>query len=324
MTTRRCFLASACAGVLAAPAIAQQQPRVPRIAYLSANPAGDFRSTAFREGLREFGYTEGRDIVIEYFLAPGIADLPLWAARAVASRPDVIVTINTTSAVAAKARTTTIPVVFAGISNPIESGLVAGFAQPGGNLTGPSLMRIDVAAKLLQMLSEFVPRLTRVAVLYLYSNTGVGPLINEEILRAGEILNLDVSLVEVRTIADLAPAIASAASQGAQAIYFFLGPILANNPQLVADETLRHRLPSISENRIHADTGGLVAYGANLPATFRRAAYYVDRILKGAKPADLPVEQPTVFDLVINKKTADALGLAIPPHLQVLATEIIE
>jgi putative tryptophan/tyrosine transport system substrate-binding protein len=321
---RRAFTAGALALAASPVAVrAQQQRQVPRIAYLSANPAGDFRSQAFREGLREAGYTEGKDIVIEYFLAPTLADLPQWAAKAVSSKPDLIVAITTEGAHAAKAETTTIPIVFAPPADPVAQGLVASLARPGGNLTGTSNMVPEMAAKRLQILSEFVPGIARAAALYNFDNLAA-PFSLDEIIRAGKLLSIDVRAVGVRAVADLVPAISSAVSDGAQAIYIVGNALFANSAQLVAGEALKHRLPSISDTRIHPDAGGLLSYGANLPERYRRVGYYVDRILKGAKPADLPVELPTVFDLVINRKTADALGLKIPESLLVLATEVIE
>jgi putative tryptophan/tyrosine transport system substrate-binding protein len=261
--------------------------------------------------------------VVEYYLAPAIPDLPRWAADAVGTKPDLIVAITTEGALAAKAATTTIPIVFAPPSDPVAQGLVASLARPGGNLTGTSNMAPEMAAKRLQMLSELVPGIARVAVLYTFENLAAQFSL-EEILRAGKILGIEARAIGVRTAADVAPTIASAASDGDQAIYIVGSAFFANNAQLVADEALKQRLPSISDSRSNPDAGGLLSYGANVPERFRRAAYYVDRILKGAKPADLPVELPTVFDLVINKKTADALGLKIAEHLLVFATEVIE
>jgi putative tryptophan/tyrosine transport system substrate-binding protein len=322
MLTRRAFVASA-AGVFAAPSVWAQQRRVPRIAYLSANPPGDYRSQAFREGLRKFGYTEGRDIFIEDFLAPKDADLPEWAGKAVAGKPDLIVAVGAAGAVAAKSQTTTIPVVFVPVGDPVALGLVASLARPGANMTGLSVMNVDLAAKRLQMLQQFVPGLARVAVLYQVENPN-SALVLAEVQRAGRILNIDVRLVGVKTAAEIVPAVVSAVSAGAQAFQIAGGPFLTNNEQLIVDELRKHRLPSIDDTRIHPEAGGLLSYGANLPDTFRRAAYYVDRILKGAKPQDLPVEQPMLFDLVINRKTANALGLEIPLGLLVQATEVIE
>jgi putative ABC transport system substrate-binding protein len=235
----------------------------------------------------------------------------------------VIVAINPAGAAAAKSQTTTIPIVFAGTQDPVVAGLVASLARPGGNVTGPSLMLADVAGKRLQMLSEIAPGLARVAVIFQAESPGAAPELEEAVL-AGKVLGIDIRTVGVRTGTELLSSIASVAVDGAQAIYFPAGPILANDPKIIANTTLSLRLPAISDTRAFPDAGGLLSYGANLADHFRRSAYYVDRILKGAKPADLPVEQPTVFDLVINKRTADALGLTIPPKLMILATEIIE
>ncbi len=315
---RRTYLTGAATLVAASHVLAQG--RASRIAYLSSQPPGDFRSRAFREGLAEFGYTEGRDVEIEYFLAPSNAELPKFAAMAVASEPDVIVAITGHVAALVKRLTTTVPIVFTGVGNPVETGLVASFSRPGGNLTGPSLMVSDLTGKRLQMLAELVPGLERVGRLHWRAGTDS----EAEIILAGQRLEIEVYSVKLKSIADLVPALESVVSDGAQAIFYRAGPILANNVEEFAEETLKRRLPAISDNRIFPDNGGLMSYGANVPDTFRRAAYYVDRILRGAKPADLPVEQPRVIDLVINKRTADTLGITIPLKLLIQATELIE
>ena len=326
MLSRRAFVAGAAAGLVAAPAFVRaQQRRVARIAILSSNPAGDYRHVAFLEGLRDFGYTEGKDIVNEYFLAPTDADLPEWAAKAVASMPDLIVAFSTLPTVAAKAITTTIPIVFANVGTVVELGIVASIPRPGGNVTGTTGFGTELVAKELQLLSQFVPGLARVAVLY-SSEQLQAQLSLDELFRAGRILNIDVRRVGVKAAADIAPAIASAVSEGAQGIFLLGAPIFGTNLQLVTDEVRKHRLPSIADNRTHPAAGGLMSYGqlGGPSYNFRRAAYFVDRILKGAKPADLPVEFPREFELVINKRTADALGLEIPLGLLVQATEVIE
>ena len=278
---------------------------------------------AFRAGLREFGYSVGKDIIIEEFLAPTTLDLPASAASAVAGKPDIIVAIATAAALAAKARTTTIPIVFANVGSPVEIGLVASIGRPGGNVTGSASLSADLAAKRLQMLSEFIPKMARVAILYQLDQPNA-QIVLDEVYRAARILVVDVQLLGVKSADEVTPAIASAASSGAQAIYILGAPFFADNARLVAEATRRWRLPSIDPSRTHPDAGGLLSYGADQVATVRRAAYYVDRILKGEKPADLPVEQPMLFELVINKRTADALGLEIPLGLWVQATEIIE
>jgi putative ABC transport system substrate-binding protein len=324
MIGRRAFILSS-AALIVAPGVvrAQQQNRIPRIAYLSTGRPGHTVELAFRAGLREFGYTEGVTVIVETFLAPTNAALPEWASKAVASKPDLIVTASTLPTVAAKAQTTTIPIVFARVGSPVELGIVASIARPGGNLTGTTGVSAEVQGKLLDLLKQMVPGLARVTVIYSADQLDA-PRSLAEVVRAAGILKIDVRTLAVAVAAELAPAIASAAAGGAEAIFFVAAPIFGQNEQLIADEVRKHRLPSIEGSRGHPDAGGLMAYGANVQGSYRRAAYYVDRILKGAKPADLPVEQPMVFDFVINKRTADALGLTIPPKLMIFATEIIE
>jgi putative tryptophan/tyrosine transport system substrate-binding protein len=325
MLRRRAFLIGAGAGLVAAPRIvrAQQPQRPKRIAYLSANPPDDFRSRAFREGLRTFGYTEGKDIVIEYFLSPSIDELPAWAARAVAAAPDLILAMTTPAAIVAVRQTSSIPIVFTGLGDPIGTGVVQSLARPGGNATGPSLMTPDLAGKRLQLLSEFRPGLSRVAVLYNPDDPATAPQL-DEIRIAAKTLGIEFRLYGVRSASDFAPIVAASAAEGMQAAIIIGGSLFGNNLELLAAQVLRHRLPAIYPSREFADAGGLFTYGANLLETYRRAAYYVDRILKGARPGDLPVEQPTVFDFVINKKTADILGIKIPDALFVFASDIIE
>ena len=324
MIDYRCtIVAFVAALLLASSAMSQQRATVPRIAYLSANPSGDFRSQAFRDGLLSLGYVEGKNIAIEYFLAPTIPELPKLAARAVASRPDVIVAINTPATQAAKSHTTTIPIVFAGVADPIAAGFVSSLARPGGNVTGQSLMGADLAAKRLQILQELVPGLTRVAVLYNPVNPA-GLTSVAQITEAGKKLTVDIRLVPALGTDDLDSVFAKLAADGIKGIVLVDEFTYTNNAEKIARLALRYGLVTMCSVRQIPDAGGLISYGPSLPEVYRRAAYYVDRILKGTKPADLPVEQEMRFHLVINMKTLKALGLTMPPSILSRADEVIQ
>jgi putative tryptophan/tyrosine transport system substrate-binding protein len=320
---RRAFLAAAGASLLAAPRAFAQQRRVPRIAYLSANPPMDWRVEEFLKGMAEQGHAEGRTFSIEYFHAPTPADLPGRAATAVATGPDIIVAINTQAALDAKRATATIPVVFAGVGDALATGLVSNLARPGGNLTGPHLMLPDSEGKRLQLLTQLVPGLKR-ATVFVEAGNAVGTLALAILETAAKALFVDVHVIELRSASDVVAAFARATDYAAQAIVLTPSPLLVNNYPAIATLAIRESLAAVSSAAEFAIAGGLLSYGPSLPENYRRAGYYVDRILKGAKPQDLPVEQPREFDFVINKKTANALGLSIPLGLWVQATEIIE
>ena len=303
-------------------AIGQQRANVPRIAYLSANPPGDFRSQAFRDGLLSFGFVVGKNIALEYFLAPTIEKLPEQAAKAVASRPDVIFAVNTPATLAAKSRTTTIPIVFAGVAEPVATGLVSGLARPEGNVTGQSLMGADLAARRLQMLQELVPALARVAVLYNPVNAAGLPSVAKT-TEAGKKLGVDIRLVEALGTDDLDSVFAKLTVDGIKAVILVDEFTYTNNAEKIARLALKHKLATMYSFRQLPDAGGLVSYGPDLTEGYRRAAYYVDRILKGAKPADLPIEQGMRFNLVINVGTLKALGLNLPQSIVLQADEVI-
>ena len=326
MLDRRAFLvwvgAGAGSALLATPARAQQR-RVAKIAYLSGDPPNDYRSQGFRDGMREFRYTEGTDYVVAEFFAPSTDEMPQAAAAAAASAPDLIVAMNTNAAIAAKDATKTIPIVAVALGDPIGAGVVASLGRPGGNATGPSLMIPDLAGKRLQLLTQMAPKTKRVGIMF-DPGSAAARLSMNELIPASQKLHVLVSPVEVRTAEQLEAKIEGAAANGIDALYFIATPKFTGNVQTIAQAALRQRLPAIYDFAEFAEAGGLVSYGPNLGAVYRRAAYYVDRILKGAKPADLPVEQPMRFDFVINKKTAAALGLEIPLGLLVGATEVIE
>ena len=320
---RRCINFAIVAILLfASSAIGQQHTNGARIAYLSANPRGDFRSQAFRDGLFSFGYVEGKNFVIEYFLAPTIRELPELAARAVGSRPDVIFAVNTPAALAAKRLTTTIPIIFAGVAEPVATGLVSTLAHPGANVTGQSLMGADLAAKRLQMLQELVPGLTRVAVLHNPVNIAGNPSVVKT-TEAGKKLGVDIRLVEALGTDDLDRLFSTLAADGIKAVVLVDEFTYTNNAEKIARLALKYRLATMYSFRQVPDAGGLISYGPDLTEGYRRAAYYVDRVLKGTKPADLPVEQGMRFNLVINMKTLKALGLSLPPSILLQADDVI-
>jgi putative tryptophan/tyrosine transport system substrate-binding protein len=311
--------------VLAARGVAAQQVTgVPRVGLLHQTSPG--RTTAgdeFREGMRSLGWSEGRTIAIEDRFANGDpAQLAANAAELAGAKVDVIVAISSAPARAARQATSTIPIV-ATMGDPISLGLAASLARPGGNVTGLSLMWPDVVAKQLEILKEAAPRASKIGVL-LQADTPFQMQLMTELERAAPILGVSVVPVPVGTAQDLPRLFEEMIAAGADAY------LVLNEPRTdlmrgdIAALALLHRLPGMSQGRRHAEAGVLLCYGANLPALHRRLAYYVDKILKGAKPADLPVEQPTTFEMVINLKTATALGLTVPRTLLARADEIIE
>src|SRR5215475_14016035 len=293
---------------------AQQPPKVFRIGFLgSGRPADtDPRLEAFRQRLRDLGYIEGRTIVIEYRWAEGKMErLPALAAELVALKVDVIVASATPAALAAKNSTTTIPIVFATGGNPAGT-LVASIARPGGNVTGLSLVGPELVARQLQLLKEVVPKASRVAVLSNPDNPYSAIMI-KEVAAAARSLKVRMQRLESRGGAATDAAFDAMARERSNALLVLFDPVLTGQRARIAELANKHRLPSMCPHREYAEDGGLMAYGASLTDLYRRAATYVDKILKGAKPGDLPVEQPTKFELVINLKTAKALGLTIPP-----------
>jgi putative ABC transport system substrate-binding protein len=317
------------ASLLAAPLAAEAQPagKVWRIGYLqgSSREAQLHLIQGFEDGLRERGYTLGRDLVIEYRFADGrIERLPELAAELVRLKVDVIVTGVNAGTVAAKKATTTIPIVMAGSFNPVEEGLVASLAHPGGNVTGLTQdPGAEILTKRLQLLREVNPKLSRVATL-----TGIGTAYTPSQVKAledaGRGLGITILPVAFRGADDLGEAFTGIRSARAGAVIVSSGPVVLEQRARIADLALKNRLPAIGADRQHARSGYLMSYGPSTADQWRRAAGYVDRILKGAKPADMPVEQPATFLLVINLKTAKAIGLTIPPSLLTRADEVIE
>ena len=325
---RRTFMALVSGGLLAAPfaAHAQQPGKVARIGVLEQGglPGPNPVYEAFRQGLRDLGYVEGQNTVIEYRYAEGKAErLPDLVAELLRLKVDVIVAGGTPAPLAAKQATRTIPIVMTSAGDPVGTGLVASLARPGGNVTGLSLFSADLTGKRLQLLKEILPGLSRVAVLWNAANP-IAVLIMRETEAAARTLGVQLQSLEVRGPDDLENVLPTAMNRGAGALFVVDDPLVFSFRMRIADFAVRNRLPATAIFREFAEAGGLMTFGANLVDLSRRAAMYVDKIPKGTRPADLPVEQPTKLDLIINLKTAKALGLTIPPSLLQRADQVIE
>jgi putative tryptophan/tyrosine transport system substrate-binding protein len=305
---------------------AQQPTKIPRIGYLSVSSrsAMTARTEAFRQGLRELGYVEGKNIIIEWRSADGNEDrLPALAAELVQLKVDIIVTGGAAVTRPVKAETSTIPIVMTQDRDPVSSGFVASLARPGGNITGLSTLSPELSGKQLELLKETVPKLSRVAVFGTSTRPEVAQELKEVELAAGA-LGVKLQSLDIRSPKDFETAFQAAVKERAEAVVVRVsGPILSPHRTEVAALAVKSRLPVIYERAEEVEAGGLMSYGVSASDLDRRAATYVDKILKGAKPADLPVEQPTAFELVINLKTARALGLTISPALLFQATEVI-
>ena len=322
---RREFIAAL--GVAAAwPFTARAQPaKLPTIGFLGgANASAQAKWTAaFVERLHELGWVEGQTVAIEYRWAEGRFErTPAIIAEFVRLKVDVIITHSTPYVVAAKQVTSVIPIVFPSAGDPVGNGLVTSLARPGGNVTGLSVQSADLAHKIVQLLREFLPNLGRLAILYHVGNP-VAERQTDAVKEAAGRFGLDVAVVEVRRAEDIAPAIAALEGR-TDALIVPSDPLHNANRIEINSSALRARLPTIYFDRVYVETGGLMSYGPNWPSIWRRAAEFVDKILRGAKPADIPVEQPTTFELVINLKTAKALGLSLPRIFLVRADELIE
>jgi putative ABC transport system substrate-binding protein len=309
---------------LASAADAQEPASPRRIGVLLVNVSPESKETqAFREGLRDAGYSEGRDVVIEWRSANGDYDqVPRLVADLVQSKVDVIVVETTVAARAIKRATSTIPIVMALVADPVGSGLAASLAHPGGNVTGLSVMTTELSAKRLQLLKETIPRLARVAVLW-NPNSPFHTNVIEELKAAAPSLSIELSFVGVRTPKEIGPAFSAVSRAHAQALYIIEDPLFFTHRMTLLKLASKARLPVIYAYKAFADEGGLMSYGTSLSDLMRRSAWYVDKILKGAKPGDLPIEQPTKFELVVNLKTAKALGLTIPESILLRADEVI-
>jgi ABC-type uncharacterized transport system substrate-binding protein len=309
-------------------AAAQEPKKVPRIGYLSPlDPATEStRSEAFRLALRELGYIEGQNIAIEYRYAEGKLDrYPELAAELVRLKVDIIVAAGADRLVrAAKNATKTIPIVMAALpADPVETGLVESLARPGGNVTGITLLSRELGGKRLELLKEAVTKVARVAVLYDPAIPTSVLEMKEALPGAARALGLTLQPWEIRAAEDFDKVFAALSKERPNGLYVLGGGLMNANRKRIADFALKSRLPSTHSNREFVDAGGLMYYGADLAASYRRVAYYIDKILKGTKPADLPVEQPTKFELVINLKTAKQIGLTIPPNVLARADRVI-
>jgi putative ABC transport system substrate-binding protein len=328
--SRRAFISTLFGGCLAAPLAveAQQAAKVPRIGYLASSLATNpHLPEAFRQGLRDLGYVEGRNLVIEYRDAEGkLERLPALAAELVALKVDVIVAAATRHAVGAKQATTTIPIVFATAVDPVTSGLVTSLARPGGNVTGLSALIPELVGKCLEQLKQAVPGVSRVAALW--QPGGYPERTEKDMLKEADVaaraLGVRLQFVEARGPADFDRAFSDMTRARADALTVLASSMFIGERRRIVDLAAKHRLPAVYPVREFVDAGGLMAYGANTADLYRRAATYVDKILKGAKPGDLPVEQPTKFELVINLKGAKALGVTIPPSVLQRADEVIQ
>jgi ABC-type uncharacterized transport system substrate-binding protein len=306
---------------------AQQTKKVPRIGILFGGAASSVSSAnleAFRQGLRDLGYIEGKNVVIEYRYAEGKLDwLPELVAEFVQLKVDIIVTSSTPVNVAAKRGTSTIPIVFATSADPVETGLVASLARPGGNMTGLSNLSADLTGKRLELLKETLPKLKRVGFLWNPANPGL-MLRFKEIQAAARALNVSVQSLEARNETELVSALDTTTREHTDAL-MVTAPMAAAYEKQVMDFATKRRFPVMYDTRESVErASGLISYGPSFPDLFRRAATYVDKILKGAKPANLPVEQPMKFELVINLKTAKQIGLTIPQSVLYRADKVIK
>jgi putative ABC transport system substrate-binding protein len=305
---------------------AQQPAKVPRIGFLIASSPSAIapRMDAFREGLRELGYVEGKNIVIEPRYANGKSDhLPALAAELVGLKVDVIVSSGPTATRPAKGATSTIPIVMTFDDDPVGSGFVASLARPGGNITGLSTLSPELSGKQLELLKEIVPKLSRVTVIGTSARQGTAQALKEMELAAGA-LKVKLQFLDVQNPKDIELAFRAASKGRADALLVLQSPVFNSHRAEIAELAIKHRLPATYPRREFVEDGGLMSYGVNFLDLDRRAAAYVDKILKGTKPADLPVEQPKKFDFIINLKAAKQIGLTIPPNVLARADKVIK
>ena len=320
------FIGRVAGGLLAVPFAARaQQKAMPVIGILStASPGPNPFMAAFRQGLSEAGYVEGQNLAIEYRWAEGHYDrLPALAADLVGRKVDLIMASSPPSALAAKSATSTIPIVFRGGTDPVGTGLVASLARPGGNLTGVSFIADELTAKRLELLSEMVPRVGVIALL-MNPNNATAERVIRDVQEAARTKGLQLHILKASSESEIDTAFASLVQLHAGALVVGADPFLSGRREQLVALASRRAVPSIYAWREFAASGGLISYGPSLTSAFRLVGHYAGKVLKGAKPADLPVQQPTTLDLVINLKTAKALGLTIPPSLLQRADQVIE
>ena len=310
------------------PAEAQPGRTIHRIGYLATGAGPDAQAEAFREGLREHGYVEGQNVLVEYrFAGERFERLNEFSAELARLRVDIIVAVSTQSTLAAKRATQTIPIVFTNVADPVGAGVVLSLARPGGNLTGLAIMTAEMSPKRLELLKEALPEVAAVAALW---HPGAhGERTQREMLKETEATARALGigrfqLIEARSPNDLDGAFAAMVRARVGAVIVMTSPMFFTQRGRIVELAAKHRLPAMHYTRAYVEAGGLMAYGPSFAALARRVGIFVDKILKGAKPADLPVEQPTKFELVINLKTANALGLTIPPSLLLRADQVIE
>jgi putative tryptophan/tyrosine transport system substrate-binding protein len=304
---------------------AQQAKKVSRIGFLSPTSDDDSRVDAFKQGLRELGYVEGHNISIEYRWANGkFEQLPDLAVELVRLKVDIVVAVVTQASLAAKKATGTIPIVMIGVSDPVGSGLIFSLARPGANITGTSSMTAEIVGKQLELLKETLSKMSRVAALWNPANPIFQAIQLREAEVAAKALGVQLRILEARDLDEIDRAFAAVVRERMRALLVLNDPVFTAHRKRIADLSAKHRLPTVSGTLEYTEAGGLMAYGPSFPDMYRRAAYYVDRILKGTKPADLPVEQPMKFELVINLKTAKQIGVTIPPEVLARATRLIK
>ena len=331
MAIRRRFVIALGLGALApfaslAPlaGFAQQPAKIPRVGFIEPLSKDSPLYRAFLQGMRDLGYVEGRNLTMEARFADSKPErLPALADELGKLKVDIIVAMSTPAVQAAKQATTTIPIVMIAIADPVGSGFVANLARPGGNITGLSNVSADTSRQLLEMLKDAVPKLSRVAVMVNPANSSNGIQLKNINVVAPK-MGVKILAVEARNAGEIESAFATMVRQRPDALIVVGDPTFRQQARQIADLALRHKLPTTSMNSALAEAGGLFGYGASISDTYRRAATYVDKILKGAKPGDLPVEQPTLFEFVFNKKTAKALGIKFSNTIQVQATRVIE
>jgi putative ABC transport system substrate-binding protein len=326
---RRVFIAGAVA-VLAAPlaAGAQQAGKVYRIGYLTSGfkevPGSNPGLAPFSQSLRELGYVEGRNVTLEIRYAEGRTErFPALAAELANLKVDVLVAVSTPGALAAKQATSTIPIVMVSVGEPVEVKLVDSLAHPGGNVTGLSLIAPQLAAKRLDLLKQALPKLLRVTVLWNSANQGMKARF-QETQGGAQLLGVTLHSVTIQSPDDFDPLFAAMTRDRPESLLVLADTVTVANRQRTVEFAAKNRVPAIYEARTFVDSGGLMSYGVDFADHYRRTAIYVDKILKGTKPADLPVELPTKFELIINLKTAKALGLTLPPSLLQRADQVIE
>jgi putative ABC transport system substrate-binding protein len=309
-------------GLTVRAAFAQQVQPIPRVGILSPYALGtSFQDDIIKE-LTDLGYAQGRTIVYETRYADGQTDrLSRLAADLVQLKVNVIVTTTAPAVRAAMEATATVPIVMGGVDDAVEQGFVASLARPGGNVTGTSWLNVELTEKRLDLLKQALPGLSRVAVLREAIGAGVTA---RAVMLAAQTLNLQVSILEVRSADELDDAFSEMSRIGVGALSVLESPLMTAESSRIANLALRHRIPAIFPERRFLEAGGLISYGPSLPIMYRQAAVYIDRILKGAKPAELPIEQPTLFTLVVNRRSAKLLGLSLPEAMLVRADEIVE